>query len=87
MHRSTLFFDPKFTHLFVEDQQYGGSIICVISSIWFLASYYLHVLSSLIFTAFVDISPEETLQRRLEDTIKWDSTTDDELAGQVRIRV
>ncbi|KAE9454908.1 hypothetical protein C3L33_13196, partial [Rhododendron williamsianum] len=37
--------------------------------------------------AFVDISPEETLQRRLEDTIKWDSTTDDELAGQVRIRV
>ncbi|XP_058195628.1 protein TIC 40, chloroplastic [Rhododendron vialii] len=34
-------------------------------------------------SAFVDISLEETLQRRFEDTIKWDSTTDDELAGQV----
>ncbi|KAI8526565.1 hypothetical protein RHMOL_Rhmol12G0006500 [Rhododendron molle] len=34
-------------------------------------------------SAFVDISPEETLQRRFEDTIKWDSTMDDELAGQV----
>ncbi|KAF7124366.1 hypothetical protein RHSIM_Rhsim12G0005600 [Rhododendron simsii] len=34
-------------------------------------------------SAFVDISPEETLQRRFEDTIKWDSTTDDDLAGQV----